>query len=77
MKKMLAVVLLAAMLLGLSACTKPNDATTDGGKTLRVASLKDMTTMDVAQTTDDYFVPQNILTACLKLKSSPTAPQKS
>ncbi len=70
MKRILAGTMLAATLLGLSACAKPKEPASSG-KTLRVASLGDMTTMDVAKTTDDYFVPQNIFDRLFEIKVQP------
>lgn len=67
MKKWIAFALIAALALALVGCTQnPADESGLSGSTpaesgaLRVAALSDMTTMDVAQTTSDYFVPQNI-----------------
>lgn len=65
MKKILSALLAAILVLSLAACGGKSGATeapTAGAedKVLRVASTGDMATMDVAQTTDDYFVPQNI-----------------
>lgn len=68
MKKILTLLLAAMMLLSLAACGNNN-----GGETpddtqaiaaedglLRVAALYDISTMDVAQTTDNYMVPMNV-----------------
>lgn len=75
MKKFVALVLAAMMLLSLTACSRNNavvdeaapaesasvpSAATVGEGLLRVAALYDITTMDVAQTTDNYMVPMNI-----------------
>ena len=73
MKKLISVLLTGAIMLTAAACG--STATTlpapEGGKpvvtsaavedgTLRVAALYDISTMDVAQTTDDYMVPMNV-----------------
>ena len=73
MKKLFSVLLTGAIMLTAAACG--STATTlpapEGGKpvvtsaavedgTLRVAALYDISTMDVAQTTDDYMVPMNV-----------------
>ncbi len=73
MKKIISVLLTGAIMLTAAACG--STATTlpapEGGKpvvtsaavedgTLRVAALYDISTMDVAQTTDDYMVPMNV-----------------
>lgn len=59
MKNILSVLLCAVMLLGLAACGgNANNGVEEG--VLRVAALYDITTMDVAQTTDNYMVPMNI-----------------
>lgn len=67
MKRWISLLLAAVLLLALTACGKDGGSATDpasttGGDkdTLYVASNADMTTMDVAQTTNDYFVPNNI-----------------
>ena len=67
MKRWISLLLAAVLLLALTACGKDSGATdpaqtgTKGDSdTLYVASSADMTTMDVAQTTNDYFVPNNI-----------------
>ena len=61
MKKIISIVLCAAMLLVFASCGKKDDGGSNGDeKVLRVAALKDIATMDVAQTTEDYFIPQNV-----------------
>lgn len=67
MKKLMALVLTLLMTLSLAACGGGEEGSS-GGETasnvetglLRVAALYDITTMDVAQTTDNYMVPMNI-----------------
>lgn len=75
MKKFVALMLAVMMLLSLTACSQnnavvdetasaesasvPSVAAVEEGL-LRVAALYDITTMDVAQTTDNYMVPMNI-----------------
>ena len=79
MKKIVAFMLAAVMLFGLTACGQnnveadvpapeqtetaapaPAPAVEVEDGLLRVAALYDITTMDVAQTTDNYMVPMNI-----------------
>jgi peptide/nickel transport system substrate-binding protein len=67
MKKLTALILSLVMVLGLAACGQSNTASTgtDASSSaeagvLRVAALYDITTMDVAQTTDNYMVPMNV-----------------
>lgn len=68
MKKVISLLLALAVLFALAGCAPKENATpTDGTSpaaedkgTLVVAGVADMTTMDVAQTTADYFVPNNI-----------------
>ncbi len=57
MKKIAAMLLIAA-LLTISVGAASAEAVEDG--LLRVAALYDITTMDVAQTTDNYMVPMNV-----------------
>ncbi len=66
MKKMISLFLALVMMMSMAACGG-NDAADDGANTaqveeglLRVATLTDINTMDVAQTTDNYMVPMNI-----------------
>lgn len=61
MKKFFVLMLSALMLLTLAACGGSNSSGNgvENG-VLRVAVLSDITTMDVAQTTDDYMVPMNV-----------------
>ena len=73
MKKILSLILATLLVLSLAACGGGKDATeapTSGteDKVLRVASTGDMATMDVAKTTDDYFVPQNIFDRLFEIK---------
>jgi ABC-type transport system substrate-binding protein len=66
MKKLLALLLILALICGLAACGAGTDAgaASDGASgeagVLRVAALYDISTMDVAQTTDNYMVPMNV-----------------
>ena len=69
MKKLTALLLALVMILALAACGSSGEtkaaATTGTGTVaeagvLRVAALYDITTMDVAQTTDNYMVPMNV-----------------
>lgn len=57
MKKFAAMILTAALLI-LSVGSAFAETVEDG--VLRVAALYDITTMDVAQTTDNYMVPMNV-----------------
>lgn len=84
MKKIVSFLLLLALLCSLAACASqeasestaaldaaadsavPDDA--DADTTLYIASIADMTTMDVAQTTADYFVPNNIFDRLFEVK---------
>ena len=71
MKKIIALLLAVLMVMSLAACgsgtgdeqaaspAAPASSNVEEGL-LRVAALYDITTMDVAQTTDDYMVPMNI-----------------
>ena len=67
MKKLMALALALMMSLSLVACGGGESDASGGGAAsdveaglLRVAALYDITTMDVAQTTDNYMVPMNI-----------------
>ncbi len=65
MKKFLAFLLALTLICALAACgTAANPGAGGSGTveagTLRVAALYDITTMDVAQTTDNYMVPMNV-----------------
>lgn len=76
MKKLLSILLIAAVMLTAAACGSSSsapaasDAAASGSAPvssipvedglLRVAALYDISTMDVAQTTDNYMVPMNI-----------------
>lgn len=69
MKKIISIVLCAAMLLVFASCGKKDDGGSNGDeKVLRVAALKDIATMDVAQTTEDYFIPQNVFDRLFEIK---------
>ena len=71
MKKLISLMLCAVMLLSLAACGGDNasDNGTESGL-LRVAALYDITTMDVAQTTDNYMVPMNIFDRLFEVEVS-------
>ena len=67
MKKLMALALTLMMTLSLVACGGGESEGSDSGAAsnveaglLRVGALYDITTMDVAQTTDNYMVPMNI-----------------
>ena len=64
MKKLMALVLTLMMVLSLAACGGESEGSAPPSNVeaglLRVAALYDITTMDVAQTTDNYMVPMNI-----------------
>lgn len=67
MKKLMALMLALMMSLSLAACgggesegSGSEAASNVEAGLLRVAALYDITTMDVAQTTDNYMVPMNI-----------------
>ena len=67
MKKLMALALTLMMTLSLVACGGGESEGSESGAAsnveaglLRVAALYDITTMDVAQTTDNYMVPMNI-----------------
>lgn len=67
MKKLMAMLLTLMMVLSLAACGGSGEGEAPSGGAsnveeglLRVAALYDITTMDVAQTTDNYMVPMNI-----------------
>ena len=64
MKKLMALVLTLMMVLSLVACGGESEGSAPPSNVeaglLRVAALYDITTMDVAQTTDNYMVPMNI-----------------
>lgn len=76
MKKLLSILLIAAVMLTAAACGSSSSAPAASGAAasgsapvssipvedglLRVAALYDISTMDVAQTTDNYMVPMNI-----------------
>lgn len=58
MKKLVSVILLAAMALTFGAFGEQTAYADDGE--LNVAALYDISTMDIAQTTDNYMVPMNV-----------------
>ena len=76
MKKLISCIIIAALALGCCACGASGSATSSVSNAapaapaaasvpaedgiLRVAALYDISTMDVAQTTDNYMVPMNI-----------------
>lgn len=76
MKKLLSILLISAVMLTAAACGSSSSAPAASGAAasgsapvssipvedglLRVAALYDISTMDVAQTTDNYMVPMNI-----------------
>jgi ABC-type transport system substrate-binding protein len=66
MKKLTALLLALAMIFALAACgsggtaQQPQTSASAEAGVLRVAALYDITTMDVAQTTDNYMVPMNV-----------------
>ena len=60
MKKIIALVLAVVMVLGLAACGGNKGDTGVEAGVLRVAATYDISTMDVAQTTDNYMIPMNI-----------------
>lgn len=67
MKKIMIGLLTLAMLLTMAA-----PAMADGGeKVLRLASESDILTMDVALTTDDYFIPHNVFDRLFEIKVQP------
>ena len=59
MKKFIALILAVVMVLGLAACGGKKSGKVEDG-VLRVAASYDISTMDVAQTTDNYMIPMNI-----------------
>lgn len=64
MKKILSCILALSMVLCFAACGGPDQPSDTGAAAedgvLRAAALYDITTMDVAQTTDNYMVPMNV-----------------
>lgn len=65
MRKHLAFLLVLVMVLSLTAIP----AYAQGGeKVLRLASESDILTMDVALTTDDYFIPHNVFDRLFEIK---------
>lgn len=80
MKKIISLLLVLALAFTLAACG-PKDPANVGGTpdsdqlkdkdTLYIAAEADMTTMDVAQTTDHYFVPHNVFDRLFEVKVQP------
>lgn len=81
MKRILAGVLAAAAVFGMTACGQqadPSEGTATGSASgdalsgvLRVAAAADMTTMDVTKTTDDYMVPMNVFDRLFEVEVQP------
>lgn len=82
MKKLLTLLLILALICGFSACGAGTDAGTasDGASAeagaLRVAALYDISTMDVAQTTDNYMVPMNVFDRLFEVEVQPDGSSK-
>ncbi|MGI5976519.1 MAG: ABC transporter substrate-binding protein [Candidatus Limivicinus sp.] len=77
MKKLVTMLLLTAMAFSLAACggnaadtSNPSASDAEAG-TLRIAALYDITTMDVAQTTDNYMVPMNVFDRLFEIEVQP------
>ena len=81
MKRVLAGVLAAAAVFGMTACGQqadPSEGTVTGSASgdalsgvLRVAAVADMTTMDVTKTTNDYMVPMNVFDRLFEVEGQP------
>ena len=81
MKRVLAGVLAAAAVFGMTACGQqadPSEGTVTGSASgdalsgvLRVAAAADMTTMDVTKTTNDYMVPMNVFARLFEVEVQP------
>ena len=81
MKRVLAGVLAAAAVFGMTACGQqadPSEGTVTGSASgdalsgvLRVAAAADMTTMDVTKTTNDYMVPMNVFDRLFEVEVQP------
>lgn len=81
MKRILAGVLAAAAVFGMTACGQqadPSEGTVTGSVSgdalsgvLRVAAAADMTTMDVTKTTNDYMVPMNVFDRLFEVEVQP------
>lgn len=81
MKRILAGVLAAAAVFGMTACGQqadPSEGTATGSASgdalsgvLRVAAAADMTTMDVTKTTNDYMVPMNVFDRLFEVEVQP------
>ena len=69
MRKHLALLLALVMILSVAAIPAYADEGED--KVLNIATLSDMATMDVTQTTSDYFVPNNIFDRLFEIKVQP------
>lgn len=84
MKKILSFILALTALLCLTACGNNGDAATGTENNpsaaeagvLRVAALYDITTMDVAQTTDNYMVPMNVFDRLFEIEVQPDGSTK-
>ena len=81
MKRVLAGVLAAAAVFGMTACGQqadPSEGIVTGSasgdalsEVLRVAAVADMTTMDVTKTTNDYMVPMNVFDRLFEVEVQP------
>lgn len=81
MKRILAGILAAAAVFGMTACGQqadPTEGTVTGSASgdalsgvLRVAAAADMTTMDVTKTTNDYMVPMNVFDRLFEVEVQP------
>ncbi len=81
MKRVLAGVLAAAAVFGMTACGQqadPSEGIVTGSASgdalsgvLRVAAVADMTTMDVTKTTNDYMVPMNVFDRLFEVEVQP------
>lgn len=82
MKKILSFILALTMLLCFTACGNKDTSQTDDNASaaeagvLRVAALYDITTMDVAQTTDNYMVPMNVFDRLFESEVQPDGSTK-
>ena len=81
MKRVLAGVLAAAAVFGMTACGQqadPSEGIVTGSASgdalsgvLRVAAVADMTPMDVTKTTNDYMVPMNVFDRLFEVEVQP------
>ena len=69
MRKHLAMVLALVMVLSIAAI--PAYAAEEGEKVLNLAAESDILTMDVALTTDDYFIPHNVFDRLFEIQVQP------